>query len=346
MTYAFLIRRLEALRLGDGPEAALLRRRPAERPVGSVSTPPRPTSPATSVGGGAVIDAHVHLWDRSALSYPWLDALAPRHRLRRAATPARLLQALPRPLDGIVHVEANPADGLAESRWLARVTAALPCPVALIAHVPMTGRDALERLAAQAALPGVVGIRDVATWHPDPAKRRINDPDRLDSGGFRRAVAVAGGLGFCVDLMISSFQAEAAERLARDFPNVPMVLNHCGGPMDHGPEGRALWLDALDRLAQRPNVAIKLSDPMAFRPDAPRGWLLDVLALCLDAFGPARSAYGSDWPVAAMPPADWAGVVAEAIGFLDAPAQAQVWTGTARAIYFDGPRRPLPAGPR
>lgn len=291
-----------------------------------------------------MIDAHVHLWDRRAVGYPWLDALPAGHRLRRAATPARLLAALPKPVEGIVHVEAGPADDLAETRWLTQAAAALPFPLALIAHVPMTARDAPERLAAQAAMPGVVGIRDVAVWHPDPAMRRINDPDRLESGAFRQAIAAAARLGFCFDLMISPFQAESAARLARDFPDLRLVLNHCGGPMDHGPEGRALWLDAIERMAEHPNVAVKLSDPMAFRPDAQRGWLLDVLALCLEVFGPSRTAYGSDWPVAEMRPAAWAGIVAEAVAVLHPAAQARVWSGTARAIYFEGPRPPLPPG--
>lgn len=288
-----------------------------------------------------MIDAQIHLWDRRAVDYPWLDALPAGHRLRRAATPARLLAALPQPLDGVVHVEAAAADGLAETHWLTRAAGVLPCPVALVAHVPMAARNAPERLAAQAMLPGVVGIHETATWHPDAARRRINDPDRLESPTFRRAAAAAAHLGFCFDLMISPFQAEAVARLAQDFPDLRLVLDQCGGPMNHGREGRALWLDGMQRMAELPNVAVKLTDPTALHPDAPRGWVLDVLTLCLDVFGPARAIYGSDWPMAGIGPSRWADLVAKALDHLPPAAQARVWWGTARSIYFKGPRPPL-----
>ena len=40
------------------------------------------------------------------------------------------------------------------------------------------------------------------------------------------------------DLMISPWQATAARRLAEDFPDIQIVLNHCGSPMDRDPGKR------------------------------------------------------------------------------------------------------------
>lgn len=326
-----------ACRLRPSRTAGPTRARPAPGTGASLRARPR------RGGWRIVIDSHVHLWDRSALRYPWLDARTADDRLPAAATPAALLAALPQPLDGIVHIEANPADGFDEIRWLTGATAALPCPVALVAHVPMMAPDVREQLEAQAAQPGVVGIRDIAVWHPDPARRRISDPNRLDSAAFRAAMGAVAGLGLAFELMISFFQAEAAARLARLVPDLRLVLNHCGGPPDDSVEGRALWRDGLERLAEQPNVAIKLCDPAAFKAGASRSWMLDVLAICLDIFGPARALYGSNWPVAATPPRQWAAAVAEALAGLSPASQERVWSGTAQAIYFDGPHPPLPA---
>ena len=62
----------------------------------------------------------------------------------------------------------------------------------------------------------------------------------------------------------------------------------------------ARWRAGLKRLAARPNVAIKVSDLVAYDHD----WTLDslrpVVLACLDAFGIERSMFASDAPVAGM----------------------------------------------
>ena len=92
----------------------------------------------------------------------------------------------------------------------------------------------------------------------------------------------------------------AAARLAADFPDQQFILNHCGSPIDRDAEGMQAWRDGLGTLAQHENVAIKISDLVAYDHD----WTLDslrpVVMHCIDCFGTGRAMFGSDFPVAGL----------------------------------------------
>lgn len=249
-----------------------------------------------------VVDAHVHFWDLSLDSHPWLagEGLEP---IRRDWLPADYLAlAAPEGVAGIVHVEANwdPTDPLGETDWLGRVLPGLGLPACIVAFAPMADPAGADIVEAQAARPGVVGIRDILSWHPDPGKTRLPDNDRMDDPHFRRSLSLFRDLRLSFDLMVTAHQLEQATALVGAFPDTRFILNHCGAPLDRDPEGMARWRAAMTALAGAPNVSVKLSDPTAFDP----GWTYEsvraVLLHLIDAFGPDRCLFGSDWPVAGL----------------------------------------------
>ena len=52
---------------------------------------------------------------------------------------------------------------------------------------------------------------------------------------------------------------EAAELVAM-FPNIPVVVNHLGLPLDRSPEALAVWRRGLAAVARLPNTALKVSE--------------------------------------------------------------------------------------
>jgi L-fuconolactonase len=90
-------------------------------------------------------------------------------------------------------------------------------------------------------------------------------------------------------------------------------------------------------LAKRQNVYCKLSG-MLTEAD-PRRWtpagLQPYIDVVLQAFGPARLMYGSDWPVMLLAGeyAQWYGVVANAIARLSKPERERIMGGTAVEAY-------------
>ena len=95
----------------------------------------------------------------------------------------------------------------------------------------------------------------------------------------------------------TSDQVGAAARLARELPDLRIVLDHFGWPTDLSDSGRRTHLDRLAELAASPNVATRLDAVGtifgAWTTDQVRPWLLAVVAL----FGPDRCMLGSDLPI-------------------------------------------------
>ena len=108
-------------------------------------------------------------------------------------------------------------------------------------------------------------------------------------------------IGLSFDLMVFPRQLPAAARLAADFPDQQFILNHCGSPIDRDVEGmQALARRSPRRSPRLENVAIKISDLVAYDHD----WTLDslrpVVMHCIDCFGTDRAMFGSDFPVAGL----------------------------------------------
>ncbi|WP_412050097.1 amidohydrolase family protein [Hoeflea sp. Naph1] len=248
---------------------------------------------------GPIIDSHHHFWDRTLERHPWLrgknDPV-----LGQSCLPQDYLQAV-EGFDVVasVHIEANwdPADPMGEIDWLD----ALPRPDGIatryVAFADL-GRAGVEPyLEALAGRERVVGIRDIVSWHPDPARSAVTDRHRMADPRWRAGLAQLAPLDLSFDLLMSPWQIEDALDLVRDFPNQRFAINHCGSPFDRSPEGMAHWANSLRRLAEAPNVVLKISDLVAYDPDWNAESLSSVALTCLDAFGVSRCMLGSDHPV-------------------------------------------------
>jgi predicted TIM-barrel fold metal-dependent hydrolase len=163
------------------------------------------------------------------------------------------------------------------------------------------------------------GIRHIATWDPDPAMLNpAYQPaeDMLDSPAFRAGFAHLAELGLSYDAWLYFHQIPRLVALARAFPQVPIVLDHCGGVLGIGRyagkrgEVFAEWSANLKELAGCPNVMIKLGGlgmrlpgfGFEARERAPssvelaeawRPWM----ERCIETFGAARCMFESNFPV-------------------------------------------------
>ncbi|BCP51783.1 hypothetical protein K32_04000 [Kaistia sp. 32K] len=290
---------------------------------------------------GPIIDAHHHFWDLGLGKHGWLaggtpgDELAP---IRRNVLPADY-EALARPENIVasVHIEANwdPADPPGESDWLDSLPRSDGIASRYVAHAALADVNAPEILARHAENPRVVGIREILSWHPDPAKRRMPDNDRMDDPRWRANMARFRELGFSFDLLISPHQHETARRLADAFPDIRFLVNHCGSPMDRDAEGMRRWREGLALMAGAENVAIKISDPVAYDPDWTPASLTEVIDACIDAFGADRSIFASDHPVAGLHIglSEWIAIFKQAVRGFSADEQAKLFAGNARDWY-------------
>lgn len=262
--------------------------------------------------GGPVIDPHHHLWDLSMGRHPWLKRQpAPSEEMvfgsiepirRDYGVTDYLADAAGQNIVATVHVEAGWSDDhpLEESQWIDRLDKSRRVAWRTIAHVPLDRPDAPALLEAEAANERVVGIRDIVSWHPEPAKSFSRSATLMSDPRWRSGLGAATRLGLVFDLMLFPWQMQEAVRLAADFPDTVFVLNHCGSPADRSPEGIELWRRGLEALGRADNILVKISDLVAYDND----WTLDslrpVIDHCIACFGPKRAMFASDFPVAGL----------------------------------------------
>ena len=257
---------------------------------------------------GPIIDAHHHLWDLELGRHPWLTdedqairALGDVALLRRDFLVADYLACVDgQPVVGSVYVEAawdraRPPEE--EIDWLE----ALPRPPGIaarsVAWAPLRAPECDGVLETLVRRPSVVGVRETVRWHPDPAKRWV-EAGLMADPAWRRGLARLQHHGLLLELLMNPYQSDELEQLAADFPAQTFVINHCATPVDRDADGLARWRSGLARMAQRPNIAIKLSNFAAYAPDRSPDSLRRTIMTCVDAFGPDRCLFGTDYPVA------------------------------------------------
>ncbi|MDQ0390642.1 amidohydrolase family protein [Labrys monachus] len=307
---------------------------------------------------GPIIDAHHHLWDLRLGRHPWLapdkaerGGLGSLDAIRRDYLPADYRRDIRgEPVVASVHVEAGwqAGDCLGETAWLDGLDKAGGVAARYVAHVPLASPEAETLIDRQAQHPRVVGIRDIVSWHPDPARSFAARGDMMDDPAWRRGLARLGHHGLCFDLLVQPHQLGDAARLAADFPDQLFVLDHCGSPIDRDEEGMALWRRGLAALARQPNTVIKISDLVAYD----HGWTLQslgaVIDACLEGFGAARAMFASDFPVACLHarPGDIFTSFKVLTAALSPDEQAALFLETARRVYRIGDASPAALPPR
>ena len=110
------------------------------------------------------------------------------------------------------------------------------------------------------------GIRQIAARHKAFLASMATPPDfgLMADPAFRAGFALLEKYGLSYDAWLYHTQIGELVDLARAFPDVPMVLNHVGGPLGVGPyrgkgdEVYAEWRKAIKLLAGCDNVRMKL----------------------------------------------------------------------------------------
>ena len=274
------------------------------------------------------IDAHQHFWHYSAAEYPWIGPGM--ERLARDYLPADLAPHLAAAgLGGSVAVQAR--QSLAETRWLLALADTHPLVKGVVGWVDLQGDRVAEELAEFAGRPGFVGVRHVVQDEPDP---RFLLADR-----FVRGLRQLAPLGLTYDLLLYPPQLPAAVELAGLLPEQPFVLDHLAKPRVRDGAAAAVepWRSDLVALARHGNVTCKLSGLVteAAWQSWQRSDFTPYLEAALDAFGPERLMFGSDWPVCLLAAeyADVAGIVSDFVSRLSRAEQEAILGGTARRFY-------------
>jgi predicted TIM-barrel fold metal-dependent hydrolase len=248
-----------------------------------------------------LIDTHVHFWDqrRADLRYPWLEAgvahpvLGDIDIMKSPLYDVAAFHAESRfaGVEKVVHVEAaaRAADPMAEPDWVRSLAPNAELPIAIVAHLDLSapsGANDVKRLADRTE---VQGIRDFGVV------RYLEDPGQAPH--FEANLKEMEEAGLLLDLDCAWEHMGRAKALADAHPGLQIVLEHIGYPRSRDDAYFANWSPAMRDLATAGNVHCKLSGLGM----TDRRWTVESLrrwvATSIEAFGPSRCLFGSNWPV-------------------------------------------------
>jgi len=252
----------------------------------------------------AVVDAHHHVWDPTRHYYPWLCDEPPipfrygdyREIRRPYLPPDYRADAAPYLIERSVYVEAewDPTDPIGEMRYIDDLRREHGLPTVAVAQARLDAPDAAAVLEQQAAFPFVRSVR-----HKPRANRSPSDgaPGGMTDARWCEGFAQLARNDLRFDLQTPWWHLAEAARLAADFPDTQIILNHAGLPADRSAEGLAGWAKAMRDLAACPNVAVKISgigQPGQAWTVAANGAIVRTV---IERFGPTRCMFASNFPV-------------------------------------------------
>ncbi|MFD7439199.1 amidohydrolase family protein [Streptomyces sp. NPDC059861] len=280
------------------------------------------------------VDAHHHVWDLSVRDQDWITGpeLQP---LRRNFTLDDLApEAAAASVERTVLVQT--VSVAEETPEFLALAAGHDLVAGVVGWTDLTRPDVADELARLRELPGgrfLKGVRHQVQGEPDP--EWLLRPD------VRRGLAAVAAAGLVHDLVVLPHQLPACVKAAAALPGLTFVLDHLGKPpLAAGPPGP--WASDIRALGELPNTVCKVSGLVTEMDRVLWGgttWPLAPLRpywdTALDAFGPGRLMFGSDWPVCTVA-ATYAQVSslagALAIG-LSPDEHLQFFEGTATRVY-------------
>ncbi|MBT0570611.1 amidohydrolase family protein [Curvibacter sp. CHRR-16] len=282
------------------------------------------------------IDTHQHYWHYSAQDYGWIGDSMP--ALKRDCLPhdiAPLLQLAG--VQAVVAVQARIS--VAETDFLLSLAAQHPHIVGVVGWAdlasPQLATD-VERWQQQSAFKG---LRHILQDEPDVAAWLANK-------GHQQGVALLQKNRLVYDVLIYQQHLPLVQAFCRQHDQHWLVLDHAAKPrlQQWGTSTMAEWTQGIRELAQLPHLMCKISGLVTETAWAQQPALQAQdkahIQMCMDvvleAFGPQRIMFGSDWPVCQLAaPYEQVHDMAHAwaLSRLSLAEQADFWSGNAQRCY-------------
>ena len=236
-----------------------------------------------------IIDSHQHFWKLDLpFEYGWLHE-SQHQKICRDFLPADLnthLQTTGISKTVFVQTQHN----VAENRWVLEMAKEHDFIAGIVGWVDLASESCEDQLSEFLDNPRFVGIRHITQAEPDD--------DFIVRSDIVRGLRVLQKHQVPFDLLFFTQHLKHAATLAAALPELPMVIDHLSKPKIKD-QNLLDWSRDLQQAARFPNVFCKLSG-MVTEADW-NHWkpadLKPFVEIALEAFGPERCMFGSDWPV-------------------------------------------------
>ena len=276
-----------------------------------------------------IIDTHIHLWDLDQLDYPWLEQVPVINRTFLLEDYDKAREGQPVEAMVFVQCECRPAQHLDELAWVQSIADKDPRLQGIVPWVPLESGNAVDEELAQIANdPRVKGVRRIIEFEADP--------EFCIQPGFMRGVQLLWKHNLHCELTIAPEHFPNVMKLVEQAPDTRFILDHVGSP--HIAKGELYpWKDAIKAFADSGPHFCKFSN-FVCNADL-ENWTIDDLRpfadAVIEAFGPDRLIWASDWPHAlrASTWTRWLETARELTVDLGADDRRKVFHGNAARFY-------------
>jgi L-fuconolactonase len=271
------------------------------------------------------IDSHQHFWSYTPEEYGWIDPSM--EVLRRDFLPEHLKPEIDRSgISGVVAVQAR--ESLQETRWLLDLAAANPFVRAVVGWAPLTEPDVADVIGPLLAIGPLRGLRHVLQGEAYDRYMLRED--------FNRGVSALRRFDLAYDILILERHLPQTIEFVDRHPEQVFIVDHIAKPRIR--DGVVSpWREQIRTLALRPNVYCKLSGLVteANWSEWTEQQLEPYFDTVLNAFGPGRLMFGSDWPVCLLATSyrAWLEIVSKWIASLTVGEREAILGGTAAKAY-------------
>ncbi len=237
-----------------------------------------------------IVDAHHHFWDRQmdGFDHLWQENEG-LEKICRNFLPADLEPLIKTAgVDKTVFVQTQ--HSTLENDWALELANQHDWLAGVVGWVDLAGVDCESQIEKYKSHPKFVGARHITQDEPDD--------DYIIRDDVSRGLALLQQYDVAFDLLFYVKHIKHAQTVARRFPNLRLVIDHLAKPyIKQGITDR--WREHFVAAAECENVYCKLSG-MVTEADWEKWKPADLkpyVETALEAFGPDRCMFGSDWPV-------------------------------------------------
>jgi len=232
------------------------------------------------------VDAHHHFWRLARGDYGWLTpAMGPIHRDFMPKELAPLLDAAG--IERTVLVQA--AATAAETNFLLDLAEQTPFVAGVVGWVDFEAPDAPHRIAGLAGRSKLVGLR--------PMIQDLADDAWMLGKSLTPAFGAMIAHGLTLDALVRPRHLPILLEFAARHPDLSIVVDH-GGKPEIAAGALKPWAREIEIIARDTELRCKLSGLVTEAgPGVTLADLRPYIDTLLDAFGPDRLMWGSDWPM-------------------------------------------------
>ena len=271
-----------------------------------------------------IIDTHQHFWKYDPVEYNWINDYM--SVIRTDFLPENLKKEIDNAgIHGVISVQAR--QSVEETDCLLKLAGENDFIKGVTGWLPIADNNIESLIDYYSSDSYLKAVRHVLQEESD---------DYMLREDFNRGVSLLKKYNLIYEILIFGRQLKQAIKFVDHHPGQIFVLDHIAKPKIIK-NNLSPWKENIKELAQRQNVYCKISGMVteASYTKWTEDQLIPYLEVVLDAFGPDRLMFGSDWPVClvACKYKKWLSIVKKFISRLSNVEQEKIMGINAVKIY-------------